>query len=627
MRHIIILLLEIVSGGYSDNKGLYIYALTGSTGWEEGWTKAKEQDTASEIYQWNNKYTFDDTNWDPDKTDVSQGDFGGLTWKYRDDVGEIRFFEKGKIPDRDENNLLTWADADDSVQDHRQDIKLLQTSDAEEIEIGNNAFLNASKLSRILAGDHLTRIGEGAFAGCTSLVHVDVRCVEQIEKEAFMGDTAIVDDLDVRSAKSLGEAAFKGCNAMTEILLGENLKSIGAEGFSSCSALETMIVPESVSAIGKGCFKGCDSLRSINIPKEIQVIPAECFADCGKLQKVYFYGDYPSSWALDSFANPNGDLTLYYRAGNGTWRNAGSDWEGIPLVALDKFYSENQDYYSFANTESSFGYGRKYYIPLQRYVTAMQSIVRGSFYHSWNSLWGGSCFGMASSTAEFYEGDRLDIKDYAASADYVYDISAPGHFNADLTKVIEIYQVSQFADEIGMELSDNYGKYRTLIKQVEEFERSGGLRVDSMADPVVLCVYVGCKGHALLPVSVNMDKTGNYILEVYDCNYPYEFKELKIKKDFSGIVYEDYKQASFVKYSTVRDVLQNADFTGNSIERQDQESKKVSVAVNREEVSLVNGGGRDYAEIKGAYEQHPVSDSTEEETFSGIRSFVLPQGD
>lgn len=611
-----------------NNSGLMVFALPGTTGWEKGWTGiANYQDSANKKYQWKKTFDFDDKSWDPTKTDVSEGDFGSLTWKYRDDIGELSFFGKGKIPDREEDNLLTWTDGDDLVQDHRPDIKFIQTIDAEEIEIGKNAFLNAEKLVRILAGDHLTRIGEGAFANCTSLVHVDIRCAERIEKEAFMGDTAIVDDLDARNAKILGDGAFKGCSAMTEILLGEHLESIGAEGFSACGALESMVIPESVASIGRGCFQGCGTLRTINIPKGIKEVPAESFADCASLQKVYFYGDYPSAWAKDSFANSNGDLTLYYRAGNGTWTNAGSDWEGIPLVALDKFYTEKQDNYSFANTGSSFGYGNIYYIPLQRYVTALQSVVRGSFYYAWNSEWKGSCFGMASSSTEFYEGDWFDVKDYASSAEQVYDIPAPKNFDADLTKVVEIYQVSQYADEIGVDLAENYGQYRTLLKQVEEFERSGGLDVDETADPLVMCLYSNYCGHAVVPVAMNMDGEGNYILDVYDCNHPNAFQKLKIKKDFSGIEYEKYKQASFVKYSTVREALEKADFTGKHIERQEEESKKVSLAVNKENISLENGGGRDYTEIKGAYEQKPVSDGTEEETFGGIRSFVLPQGD
>ncbi|MCV4594366.1 hypothetical protein OFC51_35540, partial [Escherichia coli] len=78
-------------------------------------------------------------------------------------------------------------------------------------------------------------------------------------------------------------------------------------------------------------------------------------------------------------------------------------------------------------------------------------------------------------TTEFYEGDNFSVKDYDSSAENLFDLSAPGSPDADLTKIIEIYQVSQFTDAIGAETERNYGEYRQLIRQVEEFERSGGL--------------------------------------------------------------------------------------------------------------------------------------------------------
>lgn len=294
---------------------------------------------------------------------------------------------------------------------------------------------------------------------------------------------------------------------------------------------------------------------------------------------------------------------------------------------LDKFYTEGKDHYRFSNSAPSFGYSEVYYIPLQRYVTAMQSIIRGSFYHAWNGPWGGSCFGMASSSTEFYQGTRFNVEDYTKGAQNLYDVLAPRNDIADLTKLIEIYQVSQFEGSISSEKAKNSAKYRQLIKQVEEFERSGGLLTDEKADPLIMCVHSAYAGHALVPVAVNMDDEGNYILDVYDCNYPESFQKLKIWKNFEGIEYKkgghDYKTASFVRYSTIRDALEDADFTGLHVKKKAEEDNTVAIAVNRENVNLVNGGDRDYKEIEDAYEQKVVSDG--EEKFSGIRSFILPQ--
>jgi len=621
--------------GSNGDKALIVFVLKDSTGWNKGWSDVPYEDNDTVIprvhYAWKETYHFDNTRWDPTKTDVSSGKFStGLEWVYRDDVGELEFIGTGAVPDYDENeNLFTWVDKNaeewlDSLgekKDYMPDVKSVLTGGA--TRIGKNAFKGAGRLYRVVTTESLREIGEGAFAGCPSLAVVDVSKCDKIEKEAFKDDTAIKDDMDARGVKEIGDGAFSGCNGMTEILLGEGLQSLGNEAFASCSALETMMLPESTQALGEGTFTGCSSLRTINIPAAIQDIQAACFKDCAGLQKVYFYGDCPLTRAEDAFAGCHADLVLYCRAAYSSWDGV-NDWNGVPVVHLDKFYTEREDHYSFANTGSSFGYSSVYYIPLQRYVTAMQSIIRGSFYHAWDSEWGGSCFGMASSSTEFYQGSRFNVADYTAGAEHLYDVAAPRNDRADLTKLIEIYQVSQFVDDISWEIEKNRYQYRKLIKQVEEFERSGGLLTDETADPLVMCLYANYAAHAVVPVAVNMDSEGNYILDVYDSNYPDSFQKIKIRKDFKGIEYGSYKQASFVRYSTIRDALVNADFTGFHVRKQEKESNTVAIAVNRENVSLVNKGNRDYKEIEGAYEQNPAADG-EEDTFSGIRSFILPQ--
>lgn len=327
-----------------------------------GWTGTKRYKSheSHAVYQWKAKYLV--TDWDPYRTDVASGKFGRLTWNYRDDIGEITFSGEGAIPDFTEDKLPKWS-YDDSV-DHRKDIKLIDTGDA--TEVGNYTFYGTEKLLRILTKDKLSRIGERAFADCINLQIVRIPSVYTIGKEAFMGDIAIRDELDVRGCAILGEGAFKGCTAMTDILLGAALYTVGKEAFALCSSLETMMLPEYVSSLGEGCFRDCGLLRTINIPAGVTSVPPACFAGCPSFEKIYFYGDYPAFMAEDCFVGANSGLTIYYRADNKTWSAAGSNWNGIPVVGLDKFYTEQEDHYSFANSKSSFGYGSKYFIPRQR---------------------------------------------------------------------------------------------------------------------------------------------------------------------------------------------------------------------------------------------------------------------
>ena len=80
------------------------------------------------------------------------------------------------------------------------------------------------------------------------------------------------------------------------------------------------------------------------------------------------------------------------------WAALGGFWSNLPVKQLDRFYTKQKDHYSFDNSRLSFGYDYDYRIPRQRYVDVLDSIITGTYYYSINKRWGGSCFGMASTT-------------------------------------------------------------------------------------------------------------------------------------------------------------------------------------------------------------------------------------
>ncbi len=607
-----------------DNSDLLLFKTEASTGWGTGWTSTARVNTDTVQYTWNPKYTIQ--TWDPDKTDTADGSFAGLIWHYRDDIGEVSFAGSGKVPDYTEDTVPMWSN--DSSVDHRQDVRLVDTTQAESVEIGAYAFYQAGSLIRLYAGEELKRVGDYAFADCGRLAHLFAQDVPVIGKAAFAGDCALPDEVDVRGAKQIGDRAFEGATGVQDVLLGDGLTQLGTAVFRNCEKLSGVILPDRLTQINEETFRGCSALRTINIPSAVTSIGALSFAKCSSLHKVYFYGNLPETLAENAFTDCHADLTLYHRTGNASWETGAPDgsWHGIPVKAQDRFYTERKDGYSFSNSAGSFGYGTKYFIPRQRYITAVQDILLGSYYYATDFGWKGSCFGMASSTMEFYEGKKFSVEEYDPSAKSLYDLKAPGSASAALTKIIEIYQVSQYAQEISDEMADHKNKYRQMVKKVEEFERSGGMKVDEEADPIVLCVYDKYSGHAVIPVSVTVDAKGNYQMQVYDCNYPTAFRTLTIRKDFSGITYGRYTDASFVSYKTIQNALKNADFTGSGLKNYNKENNKVAVAVNQENVTIENGGGKDYQQIKGAYEQRAVSDGTQE-GFSGVKRFILPQGE
>ncbi len=100
---------------------------------------------------------------------------------------------------------------------------------------------------------------------------------------------------------------------------------------------------------------------------------------------------------------------------------------------------------------------------------------------------------MAGTTLEFYEKpEQYPVSQYGGAAGNLYQIAAPRSKDAPLTKLIEAYQISQYKTSLagcsGL-FSKNLKDYEGLVHKVEAFERSGGLRADSKAEPLALVVY------------------------------------------------------------------------------------------------------------------------------------------
>ena len=581
----------------ADN--LVIYRSPSTSGWDEN--------------KWAS-FTFAD--WEPDNTFQEEGSFEGITWKYEGDKGRITFSGTGTLPNFTKEAPAPWDLYIDSIQ-------TIETGNVS--GIGNYSFYHADKLIRLETGSDLHTIGNYAFAYCKDLKFIGIATAETIGTGAFFSDNAITGNLTLEKVSSIAAKAFQDCSSIEDATLGSRLSSLEEKVFAGCAALNNLIIPQHTSAIKTGALSGCSSLRTINIPTAVNTIESQAFAGAASLEKVYFYGDIPELWAEDSFTGCNENLTLCYRKTQESWNTLNGSWNTLPLLGLERFYTEQQDHYSFDNNTASFGYAPDYRIPKYRYLEVLDSISAACYYYAINRSWLGSCYGMAATTLEFYENtDQFQITDYDASAGSLYALTAPGNKDAALTKLIESYQISQFKTALSGcsgSVSKSMKRYRTLIQKVEEFERSGGLRVDSGAEPIVMLIYSKYNGHAVIPVSVDQDETGDFLLKVYDPNYPSTLQTLTVKKDFSRISYEDdiYSYASYIDYNAIANAMSGIQL------HETIEDDSLYLSIDKANATITNEAGKDIDNIEGAYEQKPLA-GNHTDAFSGIRSFVLPEG-
>jgi len=156
----------------------------------------------------------------------------------------------------------------------------------------------------------LTLIDRNAFEGCTSLEVLDLRNVKVITvaREAFKDCEKLATIVKSKAIGTAHERAFLGCKALTEIDIS-GLHSAGVNVFSGCEQLSS-VTTDRYTAIGVGMFSelkygyqkydysdaewktyetvysACNNLKTIEI--KAATVGAGAFANCTGLQSVKF---------------------------------------------------------------------------------------------------------------------------------------------------------------------------------------------------------------------------------------------------------------------------------------------------------------------------------------------------
>lgn len=156
-------------------------------------------------------------------------------------------------------------------------------------ELPSGAFSGQENISEVYIPDHVKRIGERLFTGCSKLVQVRLPShLAAIPSMTFAGCSSLRAVTLPSGVKVIGEHAFLGCTSLEELHLPRHLERVEDFAFDGCLSLKAVRLPAMLKSFGEYAFRGCSGLIGIALPRHCSVIPTGLFQECGSLQSVHF---------------------------------------------------------------------------------------------------------------------------------------------------------------------------------------------------------------------------------------------------------------------------------------------------------------------------------------------------
>ncbi len=262
------------------------------------------------------------------------------------------------------------------------------------------------------------------------------------------------------------------------------------------------------------CIKKIES-SAVSSFTDTTVLPAKTY-----YYKVRSYKKNGSEVAHGSYSSAK-KITTY------------SAWEEINFskLAFSFVNSRNENGFMY-KTEYEDVYGEDYRIPKDSFrVVFGDTVLADEMYKKYNEdgkAWNGSCQGMAMASGLFnVRTSGIRVSDFNSKAQKVSDLNVKDKSTSlgiNLTRFIEALQVSQISSYI----EDNWvcNDLNKLISAVNNGTYTG--------KPVVICVENKEGAHALLGYWAYWPNNSEVRIQVYDCNYSSEYKEIVVYKNEKG---------------------------------------------------------------------------------------------
>ena len=172
--------------------------------------------------------------------------------------------------------------------------------------IRENVVTGYAKPTAATVASGVTAFVDGAFAGCTSLVSIDLTStsITEVPAGAFSGCTALTTVKLPSTCTTIGESAFAFCSSLAT-LTASGVTTVGREAFRYCTALAS--IPSSATTLGdyafadsgvtsvsltsgmtlgEGAFANCAALETVTLGSGVDALPDPLFAGCTQIART-----------------------------------------------------------------------------------------------------------------------------------------------------------------------------------------------------------------------------------------------------------------------------------------------------------------------------------------------------
>ncbi|MDE6656594.1 MAG: leucine-rich repeat protein [Anaeroplasmataceae bacterium] len=163
-------------------------------------------------------------------------------------------------------------------------------------EIGYSAFNGVIALRSFSVPASVTKIGYGAFVGCTGMIQFEYNAA-RLDQDNSVG-LSLFNNMGSASGFDLtiGEQVISIPNqmfytgSMNSIVFSPNgvLTEIGSFAFQKATKIKEVVIPDSVISMGNSVFAECSALQSVTIGTGIQTIGTGAFDSCALLENIYW---------------------------------------------------------------------------------------------------------------------------------------------------------------------------------------------------------------------------------------------------------------------------------------------------------------------------------------------------